>query len=67
VAVDSFDTSHRLSFPGLALPLLVPRVRADHPDPAAPADDLAPIADLLHRGPDLHLSPPVILVTGSGT
>src|SRR3990170_3423254 len=38
----------------LPLPLLMPRVRADHADRAAPADHLAPIADLLHRRPHLH-------------
>src|SRR5262252_1396732 len=43
----------------LALPLLVPRVRADHHDPAMPTDDPAFAADLLHTRLDLHgRSPP---------
>src|SRR3712207_1896348 len=39
----------------LPLALLVPRVRADHPDLPAPADHLAPVADLLHGRPNLHV------------
>src|SRR5215217_5365390 len=39
---------------GLALPLLVPRVRADDPDDATPADDLALVAHRLDRRPNLH-------------
>src|SRR4029450_8962475 len=46
------DPSHAV--PPLSLPLLVPGVRADHADHAAPADHLAAIADLLHRRTDLH-------------
>src|SRR5262245_29761941 len=38
----------------LALPLLVPRVRADDHNPAMPADDPALAADLLHTRLDLH-------------
>src|SRR5215813_6435999 len=39
----------------LALPLLVPRVRADDHNPAVPADDPALAADLLHTRLDLHV------------
>src|SRR5256885_13586332 len=47
----------------LSLPLLVPGVvRADHQHPAPAPDDLAPIAHLLDRRPDLHSSSP----TGTG-
>src|SRR3954454_5836866 len=38
----------------LALPLLVPRVLADHEDPAVPADDLALLAHRLDRRSYLH-------------
>src|SRR5260221_3633752 len=38
----------------LALPLLVPRVRADDHDAAMPADDPALTTDLLHTRLDLH-------------
>src|SRR5215207_11530462 len=44
--------------PPLSLPLLVPGVRADHADHAPPADDLATVADLLHRRMDLHRTSP---------
>src|SRR6266540_3415723 len=37
-----------------ALPLLVPRVLADHHDPAVPPDHLALVADLLDARIDLH-------------
>src|SRR3989304_4082820 len=40
----------------LPLPLLVPRVRADHADRAAPTDQLAPVADLLDRRSHLHVA-----------
>src|SRR6478609_3487101 len=40
--------------PSLALPLLVPRVGADHEDPPAAADDAAAVADPLHRWSHLH-------------
>src|SRR6185437_3070038 len=43
---------------GLALPLLVARVRrADHPHDAVAPDDLAVAADLLHRCQYLHFTP----------
>src|SRR5215471_8247705 len=38
----------------LTLSLLVLRVLADHPHDALPPDDLALVADLLHRRPDFH-------------
>src|SRR5262245_22539175 len=38
----------------LALPLLVLRVHADHPDDAAAAHDLAHLADALDGDSDLH-------------
>src|SRR5215213_6472510 len=38
----------------LALPLLVPRVLADHEDPAVAADDLALLAHRLDRRSYLH-------------
>src|SRR3712207_1334854 len=38
----------------LALPLLVPRVLADHEDPPVPADDLALLAHRLDRRSYLH-------------
>src|SRR6185436_437640 len=60
--VDAGDPSH--ANPPLSLSLLVPGVRADHADHAAPADDLAAIADLLHRRMDLHL---VCSLTCTGT
>src|SRR5581483_3326939 len=47
-----------------ALPLLVPWVRADDPHLPVPADDLALVAHLLHRRPNLHAPDPP---TGSGT
>src|SRR5215217_2809289 len=53
--VEACDSSHSLRSPCLALPLLVPRVGADDPDLPAPTDDLALVAHLLHRRPDLHL------------
>src|SRR4029077_10292729 len=59
--VDAGDTGHRdASF--LTLPLLVARVLADHPDRAMPADDLALVAHLLDRRPNLHnsLSPSLL-------
>src|SRR5665811_2279863 len=37
-----------------ALPLLVARVLADHPDPAAPADDATFLAHLLRGRTNLH-------------
>src|SRR5262245_27375021 len=41
-----------------ALPLLVSWVlRADDHDPPMPANQLAPVADLLHRRSDLHTNP----------
>src|SRR5205814_4360665 len=53
--VDAGDTGHRFaSF--LTLPLLVARVLADDPDRAMPADDLALVAHLLDRMPNLHNS-----------
>src|SRR5215471_479698 len=45
---------------GSALPLLVPRVRADDHDPAMPADDPALAADLLHTRLDLHVGSTVL-------
>src|SRR3954471_6214473 len=48
--VDPGDSSHR----ALALPLLVPRVLADHEDPPVAADDLALLAHRLHRRSYLH-------------
>ena len=39
---------------GLALPLLVPRVLADHHHATVPADDLALVADPLDARLDLH-------------
>jgi hypothetical protein len=39
----------------LTLPLLVTRVLADHEDTPMTADDLALLADPLHRGSDLHV------------
>src|SRR5205085_6473302 len=41
----------------LALSLLVPGVRTDHPDRAATADDLAAVAHLLDRWANLHPTP----------
>jgi hypothetical protein len=52
--VDACDPCHPVAL--LALPLLVPRVRADHEDVAAPADDATLVAHLLHRRSDLHRS-----------
>src|SRR5262245_21591062 len=41
--------------PSLLLTLLVPRIAlADHADDATATHHLAVLADLLHRGPDLH-------------
>src|SRR5262245_4682972 len=40
----------------LPLPLLVPRVLADHADDASPLDDLALVANLLDRRSNFHLS-----------
>jgi hypothetical protein len=40
---------------GLALPLLVTRVLADHENAPMAADDLALLADPLHRGSYCHL------------
>src|SRR5271154_4498925 len=52
-----------MCLPLLALPLLVTRVVADHPDHAAAPDDLALFADRLHARPNLHLNPrPYLLV-----
>src|SRR5215218_8018693 len=41
---------------GLALPLLVTRIRADHQDRAVAADDLALFAHRLYGSSDLHRS-----------
>src|SRR5664279_716574 len=38
----------------LPLPLLVLLIRADHPNDAFPADDLALVANLTNRCPDFH-------------
>ena len=39
----------------LLLSLLVPRIRANHPNHALAADDLAPLTNLLHRCSYLHV------------
>src|SRR5262245_19156087 len=44
-----------------ALPLLVPRIRADHPHHPATADDLALLAHPSNAAPDLHRSPSFFL------
>src|SRR6266516_432218 len=60
--VHACDPSHTPVL--LPLPLLVARVRADHHDPAVAADQLAPLAHLLHRRTNLHAPAPPLTGTG---
>src|SRR5262245_31916839 len=48
----------------LALPLLVPRVLADHPHDAVAPDDLAVAAHLLHRCDYFHRATPCPIARG---
>src|SRR5262249_24081958 len=52
-----YSTNHLLK-PGLALSLLVARVRANDVDHAPAAHDLAVLADLLDRRTNFHVYPP---------
>src|SRR5262245_32522172 len=51
--IDALDTGHLLRL--LALPLLVPRVFANHVHPAAPLDELALLANALDARTNFHL------------
>src|SRR4051812_19821004 len=53
--IHACDTCHNLSLT-LSLSLLVLLIRTDHPHHAAAADDLALVANLLHRCSNLHRS-----------
>src|SRR5207247_11175694 len=61
--VDACDPCHSRSL--LPLPLLVPGVSADDPDPAVAADELARSAPVAHPRPHLHL--PNLSLPCSGT
>jgi hypothetical protein len=52
--VDTGNSCHRCNLLDLALALLVARVLADHTDDSLPPYDLALVAHLLYRCPNLH-------------
>src|ERR1700693_725611 len=50
-----------------ALPLLLPRIRADHKHPPVPADDLALLAHRFDRGSYLHVTRFALVVSFGGS